>query len=64
MVPEEFVLRISDAAIADLKTRLNLTRLPDAAPSRSLTTINRPDGVASGFRGSEVFALLHSCSPL
>ena len=32
MAPEEFVLKIPDAAIADLKTRLSLTRLPDAAP--------------------------------
>jgi microsomal epoxide hydrolase len=31
-VPQEFVLRIPDAAIADLKIRLSLTRLPDAAP--------------------------------
>src|SRR5215212_2212271 len=32
MGPEQFALRIPDAAIADLKTRLSLTRLPDAAP--------------------------------
>ncbi len=32
MAPEEFVLGISDAAIADLKNRLALTRFPDAAP--------------------------------
>ena len=32
MTPRPFVLDIPDAAIADLKTRLDLTRLPDAAP--------------------------------
>ena len=32
MTPQPFVLRIADAAIADLKSRLSLTRLPDAAP--------------------------------
>src|SRR2546430_15802595 len=32
MTPQAFVLRIPDAAIADLKTRLSLTRFPDAAP--------------------------------
>jgi pimeloyl-ACP methyl ester carboxylesterase len=32
MPPEQFVLEISDAEIADLKNRLALTRLPDAAP--------------------------------
>jgi len=32
MTPEPFKLSIADAAIADLKTRLSLTRLPDAAP--------------------------------
>src|ERR1700761_5839899 len=32
MAPEPFVLDIPDAAIADLKTRLGLTRFPDAAP--------------------------------
>ena len=32
MPPEQFVLKISDADIADLKTRLALTRFPDAAP--------------------------------
>ena len=32
MVSKPFVLNIPDAAIADLKTRLALTRLPDAAP--------------------------------
>jgi hypothetical protein len=32
MAPQPFVLNIPDAAIADLKTRLALTRLPDAAP--------------------------------
>jgi microsomal epoxide hydrolase len=32
MAPQPFVLRISDTAIADLKTRLGLTRFPDAAP--------------------------------
>jgi len=32
MTPQPFELRIPDAAIADLKTRLGLTRLPDAAP--------------------------------
>jgi microsomal epoxide hydrolase len=31
MSPESFTLRIPDAAIADLKTRLGLTRFPDAA---------------------------------
>lgn len=32
MTPQPFVLDIPDAAIADLKTRLALTRFPDAAP--------------------------------
>jgi len=32
VAPKPFVLNIPDAAIADLKTRLALTRLPDAAP--------------------------------
>ena len=32
MTPRPFVLEIPDAAIADLKTRLGLTRFPDAAP--------------------------------
>lgn len=32
MPPEQFVLKISDADIADLKSRLALTRFPDAAP--------------------------------
>jgi pimeloyl-ACP methyl ester carboxylesterase len=32
MAPQTFSLAISDAAIADLKTRLALTRFPDAAP--------------------------------
>ena len=32
MPPGQFVLEISDAEIADLKNRLALTRLPDAAP--------------------------------
>src|SRR5712691_12073746 len=32
MAPQAFVLRIPDMAIADLKTRLGLTRFPDAAP--------------------------------
>ena len=32
MTPRPFTLGISDAAIADLKTRLGLTRFPDAAP--------------------------------
>src|SRR6476646_2724643 len=32
MTPQPFELRIPDAAIADLKTRLGLTRLPAAAP--------------------------------
>jgi pimeloyl-ACP methyl ester carboxylesterase len=32
MQPQPFVLRIPDADIADLKTRLDLTRLPDSAP--------------------------------
>ena len=32
MSPQKFELTIPDAAIADLKTRLGLTRLPDAAP--------------------------------
>ena len=32
MAPQPFVLNIPDAAIADLKTRLGLTRFPDAAP--------------------------------
>jgi hypothetical protein len=32
MPPERFVLKISDAAIADLKNRLALTRFPDSAP--------------------------------
>src|SRR5438477_132327 len=32
MAPQQFELKVSDAAIADLKTRLGLTRFPDAAP--------------------------------
>jgi microsomal epoxide hydrolase len=32
MAPQPFVLNVPDAAIADLKTRLGLTRFPDAAP--------------------------------
>ena len=32
MVPKPFVLNVPDAAIADLKTRLALTRFPDSAP--------------------------------
>ena len=32
MAPEAFVLEVPDTAIADLKTRLGLTRFPDAAP--------------------------------
>ena len=32
MAPQAFVLRIPDADIADLKTRLGLTRFPDSAP--------------------------------
>ncbi len=32
MAPQAFVLRIPDAAIADLNNRLSLTRFPDAAP--------------------------------
>ena len=32
MAPQSFVLKIPDAAIADLGNRLSLTRLPDAAP--------------------------------
>src|SRR6266404_3996400 len=32
MAPQAFELRIPDAAIVDLKTRLSLTRFPDAAP--------------------------------
>jgi epoxide hydrolase-like protein len=32
MAPQVFELRIPDAAIVDLKTRLSLTRFPDAAP--------------------------------
>jgi pimeloyl-ACP methyl ester carboxylesterase len=32
LAPQPFTLRIPDAAIADLKTRLGLTRFPDAAP--------------------------------
>jgi microsomal epoxide hydrolase len=32
MAPQAFALKVSDAAIADLKTRLGLTRFPDAAP--------------------------------
>ncbi|MEI9924995.1 MAG: epoxide hydrolase N-terminal domain-containing protein [Bradyrhizobium sp.] len=32
MEPKTFVLNIPDAAIADLKARLGLTRFPDAAP--------------------------------
>jgi pimeloyl-ACP methyl ester carboxylesterase len=32
MAPQTFTLRIPDAAIADLRTRLGLTRFPDAAP--------------------------------
>jgi pimeloyl-ACP methyl ester carboxylesterase len=32
MTPQPFTLHVADAAIADLKTRLGLTRFPDAAP--------------------------------
>src|SRR6185312_10041285 len=32
MAPRPFTLNVPDAAIADLKTRLALTRFPDAAP--------------------------------
>ena len=32
MTPKPFVLNVPDAAIADLKTRLALTRFPDSAP--------------------------------
>ena len=32
MAPQQFELRVSDAAIADLKNRLSITRFPDAAP--------------------------------
>ena len=32
MAPQPFTLSVPDAAIADLKTRLALTRFPDAAP--------------------------------
>jgi hypothetical protein len=32
MVPQSFVLSIPDAAIIDLKKRLDVTRFPDAAP--------------------------------
>ena len=32
MAPQQFELRVSDAAIADLKKRLSITRFPDAAP--------------------------------
>jgi pimeloyl-ACP methyl ester carboxylesterase len=32
MTPQPFTLDVADAAIADLKTRLGLTRFPDAAP--------------------------------
>jgi hypothetical protein len=32
MAPQSFVLKIPDAAIADLNNRLSLTRFPDAAP--------------------------------
>jgi pimeloyl-ACP methyl ester carboxylesterase len=32
MAPQPFTLNVPDAAIADLKTRLDLTRFPDAAP--------------------------------
>jgi hypothetical protein len=32
MAPEPFVLRIPDAAITDLKSRLSGTRFPDSAP--------------------------------
>src|SRR5882724_5540017 len=32
MAPQPFTLSISDAAIADLKARLALTRFPDSAP--------------------------------
>jgi pimeloyl-ACP methyl ester carboxylesterase len=32
MTPQPFTLDVADAAIADLKTRLALTRFPDAAP--------------------------------
>ena len=34
MAPQPFTLNIADAAIADLKTRLALTRLPDSAPGQ------------------------------
>jgi pimeloyl-ACP methyl ester carboxylesterase len=32
MAPQQFELKVSDAAITDLKNRLSLTRFPDAAP--------------------------------
>jgi pimeloyl-ACP methyl ester carboxylesterase len=32
MTPQPFTLHVADATIADLKTRLGLTRFPDAAP--------------------------------
>src|SRR3954454_19468957 len=32
MAPQQFELKVSDAAITDLKDRLSLTRFPDAAP--------------------------------
>ena len=32
MTPHPFTLHVPDTAIADLKTRLGLTRFPDAAP--------------------------------
>src|SRR3954469_18957647 len=32
MAPQQFALKVSDAAITDLKNRLSLTRFPDAAP--------------------------------
>jgi pimeloyl-ACP methyl ester carboxylesterase len=35
MAPQAFELRIPDAAIVDLKTRLSLTRFPDAAPGEA-----------------------------
>ncbi len=35
MAPQAFKLRIPDTAIADLKSRLSLTRFPDAAPRRT-----------------------------
>ena len=32
MAPQPFTLSVPDAALADLRTRLALTRFPDAAP--------------------------------